>query len=106
MSKRLTFSDHIRLSVPHDDLTKIGHVLILRRGDEVMTCEVPKDGDTRVSVARPGEPWRVSMVNETDSITRMWTDTDVEPARSCTRPFSSSADCAKGAGHAGACGPR
>jgi len=72
MSKRLTFKDHILRSVPHDDATTIGHVLILRYGDEVMTCEVPRDGDTRVSVAKPGEPWRVSMVNETDSITRMW----------------------------------
>lgn len=72
MSKRLTFSDHIRRSVPFDDITTIGHVLILTYNGEVMICEVPKDGDTRVSVAKPGEPWRVTMVNETDSITRMW----------------------------------
>lgn len=64
---------HIRRSVPHDDLTEIAHVLILRRGAEVMTCEVPADGgDVRVSVASSGRPWRVAMVNETDSITRMW----------------------------------
>jgi hypothetical protein len=74
MSKPLTFADHIKRSVAYDDFTQIGHVVILRRGAEVMTCEIDrKGGDTRVSVASPGQPWRTSMVNDTTAVDRMWT---------------------------------
>lgn len=73
MPKHLTFANHVKRSVPYDDFTQIARVIILRRGAEVMTIELaPYDGDARVSVASPGQPWRTSLVNDTDAVTRMW----------------------------------
>lgn len=71
----LTFADHIRLSVPHDDFTQVAHVVILRRGAEVMTIETDEDGG-RVSAAFPGEPWRVSNASTTDDVSRAWIGVD------------------------------
>lgn len=73
--KPLTFADHIRLSVPHDEFSQIAHVVIMRRGAEVMTIELDDDGG-RVSVAFPGEPWRVSMATTTDDVSRAWIGVD------------------------------
>ena len=72
MAKRMTFKDHIRRSVEHDDITEIGRVLILRNRDEVMTCDVVPGGDTHVRVARRGEPWRETWANDTSKIDQMW----------------------------------
>lgn len=73
--KPLTFADHIRLSVQHDDFTQIAHVVVMRRGAEVMTVEIDADGG-RVSVAFPGEPWRVSSATTTDDVSRAWIGVD------------------------------
>jgi hypothetical protein len=65
---------HIVRSVPHDEVTVIGDVLVMKRGNEIMTCECPPNDDVRVSVCEigAGAGWRVTWTNDTDTITRMW----------------------------------
>ena len=64
----------IKRSVPHDELTVIGDVLVLKYGNEIMTCECVPGEDVRVSVKEIGgaHGWISTMANETDTITRMW----------------------------------
>ena len=64
---------HIKRSVPHDELTTIGDVLVLKYGNEIMTCECVPGEDVRVSVKEiGGAGWIETLANETDTIARMW----------------------------------
>lgn len=65
---------HVVRSVPHDEMTRIGHVLVLRYGVEVMTIACGDVGDdVEVSVSAPGlGAWRTTTANDTDKITQMW----------------------------------
>lgn len=79
MSKRLTFSDHIRLSVPHDSIKRVGHRLILTRGAELMVVTFdPADlrdevADVTIAVTTDGKTWRTWSGNTTDAVSGMWT---------------------------------
>lgn len=60
-------------SVPFDVIDVIGHVLVMRRGSAVMTCECRPHEDVRVSVSVPGgDGWVVTYANDTDTIARAW----------------------------------
>lgn len=78
MSKRLTFSDHIRLSVPHDTIQRVGHRLVLTRGDELMVVTFdPGDirdevADVTIAVTADGRAWRTTFGNTTDAVSGMW----------------------------------
>lgn len=63
---------HIARSVAYDEITAIAHVVVLRLGDKVMTCQCPPDEDSIVAVWSPASGTVESVVNDTDSVSRMW----------------------------------
>lgn len=65
---------HVVRSVPYDSCTLVGHVLVLKYGDEVMTIACGDVGDdVEVAVSAPGDGgWRTTGANDTDKIAQMW----------------------------------
>lgn len=79
MSKRLTFFDHIRLSVPHDTIARIGRRLVLTNGDEIMVVTLApawdaddEVADVTIAVTADGATWRTDYGNTTDTVSAMW----------------------------------
>lgn len=80
MSRRLSFFDHIVLSVPHDGPAKrIGRRLILTRGPEIMVVTIADGWDVRdavadvtIAVSTDGATWRTGYGNTTDRVAGMW----------------------------------
>lgn len=74
---------HVVRSVPYDSCTLVGHVLVLKYGDEVMMIACGDAGDdVEVAVCAPGEGgWRTAVANDTDKIAQMWSRAEVLQAR-------------------------